>query len=69
MFDYLSHKDWIIKIIESCTTIEQLECSKVLLSLFVVQMGKSGMTLVSIRTIEDGLLSKWIDKYSQIMVI
>lgn len=69
MFDFITHRDWIKKVIESCSTLEQMECCKVLLSLFVVQMGKAGMTLTTIRSIEDELLTKWIDKYSQLMVI
>ncbi len=69
MFDFITHKEWINKIIDSCSTMEQLDCSKVLISLFVVQMSKSGMTLITSRTMEDELLAKWLERYAQIMVI
>jgi hypothetical protein len=49
--------------------MEQLDCSKVLISLFVIQMSKSGMTLITSRTMEDELLAKWLERYAQIMVI
>ncbi len=69
MFDFLNHKEWINKVIDSCSTMEQLDCAKVLISLFVVQMSKAGMTLITSRTMEDELLAKWIERYSQIMIL
>ena len=68
MFDLDAHKQWILKAIDSCNTFEQLDSSKVLISLFVLQMAKEKFDMLTIRLVEDDLLKRWIDKYSILMV-
>lgn len=68
MFDIENHKEWIARAIASCTTNEQLECCKVMITLFVLQMSKVAMDLKEIRSIEDYLLEKFLSKEAIILV-
>ena len=68
MFDIKNHKEWIVRAIASCTTNEQLECCKIMITLFVLQMSKVGMEITSIRLIEDNLLEKYLSKEAIISV-
>jgi hypothetical protein len=68
MFDLEAHTKWILNAIYSCNTIEQMESAKVLISLLVIQMAKEKFDLKTIRIAEDDLISKWVDKYSAMMV-
>jgi len=69
MFDIQNHKDWIAKAIASCTTSEQLECCKVMITLFVLQMSKVGYEIKEIRLIEDNLLETYLSKEAIIHVL
>jgi hypothetical protein len=68
MFDIENHKEWIARAIASCTTNEQLECCKVMITLFVLQMSKVNMEITTIRLIEDNLLEKYLSKEAIISV-
>ena len=68
MFDIENHKEWIARAIVSCTTNEQLECCKVMITLFVLQMSKVNMEITTIRLIEDNLLEKYLSKEAIISV-
>lgn len=68
MFDIENHKEWIARAIASCTTNEQLECCKVMITLFVLQMSKVGIDILAIRLIEDNLLDKYLSKEATIYI-
>jgi len=57
------HTEWIKKAIDSCDTSEQLECCRVLISLFVSNMAKYNVPILEIRSVEDALLEKFLTKY------
>ena len=68
MFDIENHKEWIARAIASCTTNEQLECCKIMITLFVLQMSKVGLEIGVIRLIEDSLLETYLSKEAIIYV-
>lgn len=69
MFDLDNHKEWIARAIASCTTREQLDSCKVMISLFVLQMSRIRIDIKEIRLIEDELLEKFLSKEATIMVL
>jgi len=68
MFDIDNHKDWIARAIASCTTNEQLECCKVMITLFVMQMRKVGVDILVVRLNEDNLWEKYLTKEAIISI-
>ncbi len=68
MFDIENHKEWIARAIASCTTNEQLDCCKLLITLFVLQMRKVGVDILVIRLNEDNLWEKYLTKEATISI-
>jgi len=68
MFDIQNHKDWIARAIASCTTNEQLECCKVMITLFVMQMRKVGVDTLVVRLNEDNLWEQYLTKEATISI-
>lgn len=68
MFDIENHKEWIARAIASCTTNEQLDCCKLLITLFVLQMRKVGVDILVIRLNEDNLWEKYLSKEATISI-
>lgn len=68
MFDIENHKEWIVRAIASCTTNEQLDCCKLLITLFVLQMRKVGVDILVIRLNEDNLWEKYLTKEATISI-
>lgn len=62
------HTDWIKKIILSCETPEQLDSSRVLISLFVSFMTKQSVMLSVIRDIEDDLLNCYVSRQALLII-
>lgn len=55
-------KSWLIKVIESCFTPEQVEAAEVLISLYLLRLKKEGKTETDIRLQESDLLEALIKK-------
>lgn len=53
---------WIIKVIDSCFTEEQLHSARFLITLFIGQLAIKGLPLKNIKETEDALLEKYIQK-------
>lgn len=68
MFDIENHKEWIVRAIGSCTTNEQLDCCKLLITLFVLHMRKVGVDILVIRLNEDNLWEKYLTKEATISI-
>lgn len=68
MFDIDNHRDWIARAIASCTTNEQLECCKVMITLFIMQMRKVGVDILVLRLNEDNLWEKYLSKEATILI-
>lgn len=59
-------KEWLKKIIRSCVTHAQLQSSRVVIELYLDLLRKDAVE--GLRTIEDELLSTWLDREAQIMI-
>jgi hypothetical protein len=68
MIDLETQKAWIIKVIDSCFTEEQLHSARFLITLFLGQLAIKGIPLKDIREVEDSLLSKYIEKEAIIYI-
>jgi len=68
MIDLETQKAWIIKVIDSCFTEEQLHSARFLITLFLGQLAIKGIPLKDIRVVEDSLLSKYIEKEAIIYI-
>lgn len=68
MFDIDNHRYWIARAIASCTTNEQLECCKVMITLFIMQMRKVGVDILVLRLNEDNLWEKYLSKEATILI-
>jgi len=55
-------KSWLIKVIESCFTPEQVEAAEVLISLYLLRLRKEGKTDAEIKLQESDLLEALIKK-------
>ena len=69
MIDLETQKAWILKVIESCFTEEQLHSARFLITLFLGQLAIKGIPLKDIREMEDCLLNKYIEKESIIYIV
>ncbi len=69
MIDLETQKAWIIKVIDSCFTEEQLHSARFLITLFLGQLAIKGIALKDIREIEDCLLNKYIEKEAMIYIV
>lgn len=61
MLDLQTQQAWIVKVIDSCFTEEQLHSARFLITLFLGQLAIKGIPLKDIREIEDSLLSKYLE--------
>jgi len=68
MIDLETQKAWIIKVIDSCFTEEQLHSARFLITLFLGQLAIKGIPLKDVREVEDSLLSKYIEKEAIIYI-
>lgn len=55
-------KLWLIRVIESCLTPEQVEAAEILVSLYLLRLKKEGKTDAEIRLQESDLLEALIKK-------
>jgi hypothetical protein len=68
MIDLETQKTWIIKVIDSCFTEEQLHSSRFLITLFIGQLALKGIPIKETRLIEDSLLEKYLEKEAIIYI-
>jgi len=68
MIDLETQKAWIIKVIDSCFTEEQLHSARFLITLFLGQLAIKGIPLKDVREVEDSLLSKYKEKEAIIYI-
>ena len=68
MIDLETQKTWIIKVIDSCFTEEQLHSARFLITLFLGQLAIKGIPIKDIRQIEDSLLEKYVEKEALIYI-
>ncbi len=68
MIDLETQKTWLIKVIDSCFTEEQLQSARFLITLFIGQLALKGIPLKEVRMIEDSLLEKYLEKESTIYI-
>ena len=69
MLDLETQKAWIIKVIDSCFTEEQLHSARFLITLFLGQLAIKGIPIKDIREVEDTLLNKYIEKEAIIYIV
>ena len=68
MLDLQTQQAWIVKVIDSCFTEEQLHSARFLITLFLGQLAIKGIPLKDVRELEDSLLSKYIEKEAIIYI-
>lgn len=68
MIDLETQKTWLVKVIDSCFTEEQLHSARFLITLFVGQLALKGIPIRDVRAIEDSLLEKYIEKEAIIYI-
>jgi hypothetical protein len=67
MIDLSTQKAWLIKVIDSCFTKEQLDSSMYLITLFVTQLKLKGVSLKECKDVEDELLEKYLEKEAMVV--
>lgn len=64
-----AHKEWIIKLINSCSTPEQLDSCQVVMSLFFIKLKKHEMKYYEYRATEDNIWEAYLAKEATILII